>query len=162
PLAPGRQPGRHPRSLLPRQGRVPDGRGRRAERANKKHDKGRRSRPAPGRPGLPGQAAPSPAGALAGTAGRGGRGPGGAAAGAGRRRDKYAQARALHARGATVAAIARTVGIGRRTVYRYLRSPPPERKRRSDYGQRRVITPFEPYLRTRWAESCRTATVLWR
>ena len=65
--------------------------------------------------------------------------------------EKYDQARALHARGATVAAIARTVGIGRRTVYRYLRDPPPQRKRRSDYGKRRVITPYEPYLLKRWS-----------
>ncbi len=36
------------------------------------------------------------------------------------------------------------------------------RKRRSDYGQRRVITPYEPFLLQRWAEGCRTATVLWR
>jgi transposase len=85
-----------------------------------------------------------------------------AAAGVALRREKYDQARTLHAQGATVAAIARTVGIGRRTVYRYLRDPPPQRKRRSDYGQRRVITPFEPYLLTRWAEGCQTATVLWR
>ena len=85
-----------------------------------------------------------------------------AAAGVARRREKYDQARALHARGATVAAIARTVGIGRRTVYRYLRAPPPQRKRRADYGQRRVITPYEPYLLKRWAEGCQTATVLWR
>jgi transposase len=85
-----------------------------------------------------------------------------AAAGVARRREKCDQARALHARGATVAAIARTVGIGRRTVYRYLRAPPPQRKRRSDFGQRRVITPYEPYLLKRWAEGCRTATVLWR
>jgi transposase/helix-turn-helix resolvase-like protein/transposase IS204/IS1001/IS1096/IS1165 family protein len=84
------------------------------------------------------------------------------AVGVARRRAKYDQARALHAHGATVAAIARTVGIGRRTVYRYLRDPPPQRKRRSDYGQRRVITPFEPYLMKRWAEGCQTATVLWR
>jgi transposase len=85
-----------------------------------------------------------------------------AAVGVARRRAKYDQARALHAKGATVAAIARTLGIGRRTVYRYLRDPPPQRKRRSDYGQRRVITPFEPYLLRRWEEGCRTATVLWR
>jgi transposase len=36
------------------------------------------------------------------------------------------------------------------------------RKRRTDDGQRRVITPFEPDLLERWAEGCRTATVLWR
>jgi transposase len=85
-----------------------------------------------------------------------------AEAGVARRRAKYEQARALHAQGATNAAIARTVGIGHRTVYRYLHQDPPVRKRRSDYGQRRVITPFEPYLLKRWAEGCRTATVLWR
>jgi transposase len=85
-----------------------------------------------------------------------------AAAGVARRREKYDQARALHAQGATIAAIARTVGIGRRTVYRYLREPPPQRKRRSDYGQRRVVTPYEPYLLKRWSEGCQTATVLWR
>jgi transposase len=85
-----------------------------------------------------------------------------AEAGVARRREKYDQARALHANGATNAAIARAVGIGYRTVYRYLHQDPPQRKRRSDYGQRRVITPFEPYLLRRWAEGCRTATVLWR
>ncbi len=83
-------------------------------------------------------------------------------AGVARRREKYEQARALHAQGATNAAIARTVGIGYRTVYRYLHQDPPVRKRRSDYGQRRVITPYEPFLLQRWAEGCRTATVLWR
>ncbi len=85
-----------------------------------------------------------------------------AEAGVARRRENYEQARALHANGATIAAIARTVGIGRRTVYRYLRQDPPERKRRTDFGQHRVITPYEPYLLTRWAEGCHTATVLWR
>jgi transposase len=85
-----------------------------------------------------------------------------AAAGVARRREKYEQARALRAQGATIAAIARTVGIGRRTVYRYLRQDPPARKRRSEFGQGRTITPFEPYLLQRWAEGCHTATVLWR
>lgn len=85
-----------------------------------------------------------------------------AEAGVARRRAKYEQARALHANGMTIVEIARTVGIGRRTVYRYLRQDPPERKRRSDAGQRRVIAPFEPYLLQRWAEGCHTATVLWR
>jgi transposase len=85
-----------------------------------------------------------------------------AEAGVARRRAKYEQARELHAKGATNAAIARTVGIGYRTVYRYLHQDPPVRKRRTDYGQRRVITPYEPYLLKRWAEGCHTATVLWR
>jgi transposase len=82
--------------------------------------------------------------------------------GVARRRAKYDQARALHAKGATVAAIARTVGIGRRTVYRYLREGPPERKRHTVHGRPRVIAPYEPYLLMRWSEGCHTATVLWR
>jgi transposase len=85
-----------------------------------------------------------------------------AEAGVARRRAKYEQAQALHAQGAANAAIARTVGIGYRTVYRYLHQDPPMRKRRTDYGKRRVITPDEPYLLQRWVEGCRTATVLWR
>src|SRR5512144_1193819 len=44
--------------------------------------------------------------------------------GVARRREKYDQARALHANGASVAQIARTVGISRMTVYRYLREGP--------------------------------------
>ena len=85
-----------------------------------------------------------------------------AEAGVARRRAKYEQARALHANGATVAAIARTVGIGRRTVYRYLRQGPPQRKRHTVHGQRRVIAPYEPYLLKRWNDGCHTATKLWR
>jgi transposase len=85
-----------------------------------------------------------------------------AEAGVARRRAKYDQARALHAKGATVAAIARTVGIGRRTVYRYLREGPPQRKRHTVHGRPRVIAPYEPYLLRRWEEGCHTATVLWR
>jgi transposase len=85
-----------------------------------------------------------------------------AAAGVARRRAKYEQARALHANGATVAAIARTVGIGRRTVYRYLRQGPPQRKRHTAHGRLRVVAPYEPYLLRRWTEGCHTATVLWR
>jgi len=85
-----------------------------------------------------------------------------AEAGVARRRAKYEQARALHANGATVAAIARTVGIGRRTVYRYLRQGPPQRKRHTVHGRPRVIAPYEPYLLQRWTDGCHTATVLWR
>jgi hypothetical protein len=85
-----------------------------------------------------------------------------AAAGVARRRAKYEQARALHANGATVAAIARTVGIGRRTVSRSLRQWPPQRKRHTVHGRPRVIAPDEPSLLQRWTDGCHTATVLWR
>ena len=85
-----------------------------------------------------------------------------AAAGVARRRANYDQAGTLHANGASVAQIARTVGISRMTVYRYLREGPPQRKRHSVHGRQRVLEPYEPYLLQRWNEGCRMATVLWR
>lgn len=85
-----------------------------------------------------------------------------AAAGVARRQANYDQAQTLHAKGASVAEIARTVGIARMTVYRSLREGPPQRKRHSVHGRQRVLAPYEPYLRKRWNEGCRMATVLWR
>jgi transposase len=85
-----------------------------------------------------------------------------AEAGVARRREKYEQARALHAEGASVAQIARTVGASRMTVYKYLREGPPQRKRHSVHGKQRVLEPYEPYLLERWQAGCRMATVLWR
>jgi len=82
--------------------------------------------------------------------------------GVGRRRANYDQTRALHATGASVAQIARTVGISRMTAYKYLREGPPQRKRHSIHGKQRVLESYEPYLLKRWEEGCRMATVLWR
>src|SRR4051794_20799407 len=78
------------------------------------------------------------------------------------RRERYERVRALHANGACVAHIAREVGISRMTVYKYLREGPPQRKRPPVHGKLRVLEPYEPHLLRRWAEGCRTATVLWR
>jgi transposase len=85
-----------------------------------------------------------------------------AEAGVARRRANYDRVRALHAKGASVAQIARTVGIARMTVYKYLREGPPQRKRHSVHGRQRVLEPWEPYLLKRWEEGCRMATALWR
>ena len=85
-----------------------------------------------------------------------------AEAGVARRRERYEQARALHANGACVADIAREIGISRMTVYKYLREGLPQRKRHSIHGKQRVLEPYESYLLQRWAEGCHTATVLWR
>jgi transposase len=85
-----------------------------------------------------------------------------AEAGVARRQANYEQVRALHAKGTSVAQIARTVGIARMTVYRYLREGPPQRKRHTVHGRQRVLEPYEPYLLQRWAEGCHTATRLWR
>lgn len=78
------------------------------------------------------------------------------------RRSHYEAARALHAQGVTVAAIARTVGIARMTVDNYLREGPPQRKRHTVHGQPRVLAPYEPSLLKRWEEGCPMATRLWR
>jgi transposase len=85
-----------------------------------------------------------------------------AEAGVARRREQYEQAQALHAKGASVAQIARTVGASRMTVSKDLREGPPQRKRHSVHGKQRVLEPYEPYLLKRWEEGCRMATVLWR
>jgi transposase len=85
-----------------------------------------------------------------------------AEAGVERRHERYEQVRALHANGACVAQIARTVGASRMTVYKYLREGPPQRKRHSIHGKQRVLEPYEPYLLQRWTEGCHMATVLWR
>ena len=78
------------------------------------------------------------------------------------RQTKYEAVCDLHAKGATVADIARDVGVTRPTVYRYLSDGPPQRRRPTPHGRRRVLEPWEPYLLMRWEEGCHTATRLWR
>jgi transposase len=78
------------------------------------------------------------------------------------RHAKYEAVCDLHTKGATVMDIARTVGVTRRTVYAYLNDGPPQRRRPTAHGRRRVLEPWEPYLLTRWEEGCHTATRLWR
>jgi transposase len=79
-----------------------------------------------------------------------------------RRRANYDQVHELYARGLTPMEIARTLGIARTTVYRYLQGGPPQRKRPTHRGRQRVLEPWEPYLLQRWEEGCHTATRLWR
>jgi transposase len=78
------------------------------------------------------------------------------------RHAKYEAVCALHANGANVADIARALGVTRRTVYRYLSDGPPQLRRPTRRGRRRVLEPWEPYLLKRWEEGCHTATRLWR
>ena len=76
---------------------------------------------------------------------------------------RYERVRALHQRGADIADIARTVGMSRRTVYRYVRMDgPPERKRPGRRPGNRVLAPYEPYLLKRWREGCHNGVKLWR
>ncbi len=77
--------------------------------------------------------------------------------------EQYETIRWLSAAGADVAAIARCLGISRRTVHRYRAlTEPPEPKRPHRPRRRRVLTPYEPYLLQRWQEGCHTGMRLFR
>ena len=78
------------------------------------------------------------------------------------RQAKYEAVAALHANGASVAAIARTVGVTRPTVYRYLNDGPPQRRHPTPHRRQRALAGWESYLLKRWEEGCHTATRLWR
>ena len=74
----------------------------------------------------------------------------------------YEAIRALQEKGADIAHIARTVGVSRRTVYRYTRMDgPPERARPGPRPGNRVLAPYEPYLLQRWNEGCHNGVKLW-
>ena len=71
-----------------------------------------------------------------------------------KRKEQYEQVWDLHKQGYKGRAIARKLGIGKSTVFRYLRSPSfPERKGRSDKG-RGVVAPYKKYLLERWNSGC--------
>jgi transposase len=81
---------------------------------------------------------------------------------AARRQALYEQVWTLHRAGWTVPAIAAQVGLGRRTIFRYLHTPTcPGRQHRSTYG-RSLLTPYKNYLLARWNAGCRTAMRLFR
>ncbi|MGI8552705.1 MAG: ISL3 family transposase [Dehalococcoidia bacterium] len=76
---------------------------------------------------------------------------------------RYERVQALHKTGAAIADIARTVGMSRRGVYRYLRMDgPPERRRPRRRRGERVLEPYEPYILKRWKEGCHNGSKLWR
>jgi transposase len=78
-----------------------------------------------------------------------------------RRYARYEEVRALHDQGLSARQVARTLGLARRTVRRFLRAESfPERQPRRP--QPTLLTPYEPYLRERWAAGCRNAAALWR
>jgi transposase len=78
-----------------------------------------------------------------------------------RRLARYEEVVALRAAGASLPTIATRVGLGPRTVQRWLQAGHfPERQRRRERpGQ---AAPFAPYLRERWAQGCHNATQLYR
>jgi transposase len=71
-----------------------------------------------------------------------------------RRLSTYQQVWSLHRQGYKAPAIARQLGIGKTSVFRYLRTPSfPERQGRSDRG-RSVLSPYKEYILKRWNEGC--------
>ena len=71
-----------------------------------------------------------------------------------RRLSTYQQVWNLHRQGYKAKAIARQLGIGKTSVFRYLRTPSfPERQGRSDRG-RSVLSPYKEYILKRWNDGC--------
>ena len=78
-----------------------------------------------------------------------------------RREADYQQVWELHRAGWLAPAIARQVGIGKTTVFRYLRSSTfPERQGRRDCGRSRLLDPYKDYVLQRWNDGCHDAKQL--
>ena len=78
-----------------------------------------------------------------------------------RRVECHQQVWALHDRGWPGHAMATHLGIGKNTVFRYLRTPTlPERRRRRDSGHS-ILKPYKPYLLDRWNAGCHEALRLY-
>jgi len=77
-----------------------------------------------------------------------------------RREARYREIHALHHQGLSLRAVARHVGISKTTVRKYLAAPDcPHPGRRPT--RRRLIAPFLPDLRDRWAGGERRVPTLW-
>ncbi|MDV2998267.1 MAG: hypothetical protein N4J56_007972 [Chroococcidiopsis sp. SAG 2025] len=75
-----------------------------------------------------------------------------------RREADYQQVWELHRQGWLAPAIARQVGIGKTTVFRYLRSSTfPERQGRRDCGRSRLLDPYKDDVLQRWNDGCHDA-----
>ena len=78
-----------------------------------------------------------------------------------RRDARFEEAVRLREQGMTIRGIARALGVGRKTVRRWLRAGHAPTWRHADRG-RSILDPFHAYLETRWAAGCRNGTGLWR
>ncbi len=77
-----------------------------------------------------------------------------------RRHDRYQEAARLRAAGASISAIAASLGAERKTVRGWLRAGKAPLWRKPPQGS--ILTHHEAYLAKRWAEGCRNAALLWR
>ncbi|WP_147041172.1 ISL3 family transposase, partial [Skermanella aerolata] len=77
------------------------------------------------------------------------------------REARFKEAVRLRAQGMTMRGIAQALGIGRRTVRRWLQAGHAPTWRHADRG-RSSLDPFRDYLEARWAAGYRNGTGLWR
>jgi len=76
------------------------------------------------------------------------------------RADCFAAIHAAAARGLNKSAIARTLGVHRHTVQKYLAlDAAPERRHANRHAS--ILPPYEAQLRARWQQGCRDARALW-
>ena len=78
-----------------------------------------------------------------------------------RRDARFEEAVRLREQGMTLRGIARALGVGRKTVRRWLRAGHAPTWRHADRG-RSILDPFRDYLEMRWAAGYRNGTGLWR
>src|SRR3954468_13467794 len=78
-----------------------------------------------------------------------------------RRDARFAEVARLRGQGLSLKAIARTLGLGRKTVRRWLRAGQAPTWRHADRGTS-ILDPYRAYLEERWQAGCRNAAALWR
>jgi transposase len=79
------------------------------------------------------------------------------------RQDRFDEVRDLHRQGVSARAIARSLGISRQTVQKYLRAEPcPHYASRGRSPMPSKLDPFVPFLLTRWVAGCRNGSQLYQ
>src|SRR3954453_15691291 len=78
-----------------------------------------------------------------------------------RRDARFAEVARLRGQGLSLKAIARTLGLGRKTVRRWLRAGQAPTWRHADCGTS-ILDPYRAYLEERWQSGCHNAAALWR
>lgn len=84
-----------------------------------------------------------------------------ARAGQERRDARYAEAVHLRERGLSIRAVARSLGVERKTLRRWLRAGHAPTWRHADRGTS-ILNPYHGYLEDRWQAGCRNTAALWR
>jgi transposase len=77
-----------------------------------------------------------------------------------RMRDQHAAVQALHAKGAGLRAIARELGVDRKTARRFAQAASPDDAVARAVSRPAVLDRYQPHINRRWNEGCRDAAVL--